>query len=93
MSFLNCMLDFYTCSTFHNHLRYKLSEEEANKLLEKKWNYKWESEVSNCKWRGTGECFLKVSLSCLAYNYMPPSPLNWYISWDTILALFIYVWL
>ncbi|CAH9119873.1 unnamed protein product [Cuscuta epithymum] len=46
-------------STFHKHLGYKFSNDEANKLLDKKWKYKWNSEESNCKWKGTGECFLK----------------------------------
>lgn len=64
-------------STFHNHLRYKLSEEEANKLLEKKWNYKWESEVSNCKWRGTGECFLKEVDASSCFGLKPIMYKHW----------------
>ncbi|XP_016580276.2 U3 small nucleolar RNA-associated protein 25 [Capsicum annuum] len=46
-------------SSFHSHLDHKLSKEEVDKLEKKKWAYKWVVAMSNYKWRGTGECFLK----------------------------------
>ncbi|CDP17242.1 unnamed protein product [Coffea canephora] len=55
-------------STFSSHLEYKLSQGEVDNLFKRKWNYKWEVpalRAPNCKWRGTGDCFLKVDL----FNY------------------------
>ncbi|CDP16107.1 unnamed protein product [Coffea canephora] len=49
-------------STFSSHLEYKLSQGEVDNLFRRKWNYKWEVpalRAPNCKWRGTGDCFLK----------------------------------
>ncbi|OMO76777.1 putative Digestive organ expansion factor [Corchorus olitorius] len=49
-------------SSFKKHVEYKLSEEEAEDLSKKKWKYTWEvpsADISNCKWVGTGEDFLK----------------------------------
>ncbi|XP_027148863.1 U3 small nucleolar RNA-associated protein 25-like [Coffea eugenioides] len=49
-------------STFSSHLDYKLSQGEVDNLFKRKWNYKWEVpalRAPNCKWRGTGDCFLK----------------------------------
>ncbi|KAK8550102.1 hypothetical protein V6N13_118633 [Hibiscus sabdariffa] len=49
-------------SSFSKHVEYKLTEEESNDLSKKKWKYTWEvpaADISNCKWVGTGECFLK----------------------------------
>ncbi|TYJ31964.1 hypothetical protein E1A91_A05G003800v1 [Gossypium mustelinum] len=49
-------------STFTKHIEYKLSKIEADDLPKKKWKYTWEvpaADISNCKWVGTGECFLK----------------------------------
>ncbi|KAL3513649.1 hypothetical protein ACH5RR_026366 [Cinchona calisaya] len=51
-----------TISSFSSHLEYKLSKEEVDNLLKRKWNYKWEVPAlgaPDCKWRGTGDCFLK----------------------------------
>ncbi|EEF42005.1 conserved hypothetical protein [Ricinus communis] len=51
----------FFCS-FHVHLGSNLSEEEVQNLSNKKWEYKWEVPAFgklNCKWVGTGECFLK----------------------------------
>lgn len=64
-------------SSFHNHLGYKLSKEEVNKLLEEKWNYNWELEVSNCKWKGTGECFLKELDMNSCYGLKPMLYEHW----------------
>ncbi|XP_060196354.1 protein NUCLEOLAR FACTOR 1-like isoform X2 [Lycium barbarum] len=49
-------------SSFHSHLDHKLSKEEVDRLEKKKWTYKWVVAMSNHKWRGTGECFLKACL-------------------------------
>ncbi|GAV76017.1 DUF1253 domain-containing protein [Cephalotus follicularis] len=49
-------------SSFDNHLDYKLSNEEVNDMSKKKWKYNWQVpaiDMLNCKWIGTGECFLK----------------------------------
>ncbi|XP_030930139.1 U3 small nucleolar RNA-associated protein 25 isoform X2 [Quercus lobata] len=49
-------------SSFNLHLEHKLSKEEVDNMSTKKWKYKWEVPVvgmSNCKWMGTEECFLK----------------------------------
>ncbi|KAK6248039.1 hypothetical protein QUC31_019604 [Theobroma cacao] len=49
-------------SSFSKHVEYNLSKTEAEDLSKKKWKYTWEvsaADVSNCKWVGTGECFLK----------------------------------
>ncbi|GMI92900.1 nucleolar factor 1 [Hibiscus trionum] len=49
-------------SSFAKHVEYKLSEEETDDLSKKKWKYTWEvpaADISNCKWVGSGECFLK----------------------------------
>ncbi|MBA0622071.1 hypothetical protein Godav_007640 [Gossypium davidsonii] len=49
-------------SSFTKRVEYKLSKVEADDLSKKKWKYTWEvpaADISNCKWVGTGECFLK----------------------------------
>ncbi|KAJ4826898.1 hypothetical protein Tsubulata_010085 [Turnera subulata] len=49
-------------SSFHAHLGQNLSEEEIESLSQKKWKYKWDVpalDMADCKWIGTGECFLK----------------------------------
>ncbi|KAJ8770512.1 hypothetical protein K2173_018003 [Erythroxylum novogranatense] len=66
-------------SPFHIHLDYKLSEEEANNLSNKKQKYSWEMpafDMPNCKWTGSGDCFLEKShmdpgygLKQSLYNY------------------------
>lgn len=46
-------------STFANHLDYKLSKEEIDHLLRRKWNYSWKMPAFNKSksyWRGTGIC-------------------------------------
>lgn len=50
-------------SSLNAHLGHNLSKEEVDDLSKRKWKYKWEVpavDMSNCKWRGTGECFMKV---------------------------------
>ncbi|KAK2636941.1 hypothetical protein Ddye_031733 [Dipteronia dyeriana] len=49
-------------SSFNEHFGYNLSKNEVDDLSKKKWKYEWEVpavDMSNCKWTGTGECFLK----------------------------------
>ncbi|KAH9709931.1 U3 small nucleolar RNA-associated protein [Citrus sinensis] len=51
-------------SSFHEHFGYNLSKEEVDDLSKKKLKYEWEVpavDMSNCKWVGTGECFLKLN--------------------------------
>ncbi|XP_022879433.1 digestive organ expansion factor homolog isoform X2 [Olea europaea var. sylvestris] len=46
-------------STFANHLDYKLSKEEIDHLLIRKWSYSWKMPAFNMSktyWRGTGVC-------------------------------------
>ncbi|KAG5566394.1 hypothetical protein RHGRI_002094 [Rhododendron griersonianum] len=58
---------FSSCSSFSDHLGYKLSETECDNLSKRKWKYKWEipaSDMPNSKWMGTGDCLTKdVDLS------------------------------
>lgn len=49
-------------SAFSEHLGHKITKEEVDDLPKGKWKYKWESTatgIPNCKWKGTGECFLR----------------------------------
>ncbi|XWS70966.1 hypothetical protein CRYUN_Cryun03dG0096200 [Craigia yunnanensis] len=49
-------------SSFSKHVVYKLSKVDAEDLSKKRWKYTWEvpaADISNAKWVGTGECFLK----------------------------------
>ncbi|CAH9091512.1 unnamed protein product [Cuscuta epithymum] len=62
---------------FQKHLDYKLSKEEVNTLLEKKWKYQWELEFSNWKWGGTGECFLKELDMYPCYGLKPLFYKHW----------------
>lgn len=48
-------------SSYNAHLGYKLSRGEVDQLLKRKLKYKWKLPavyMLNCKWIGTGECFL-----------------------------------
>ncbi|KAL0426679.1 UNVERIFIED_CONTAM: Digestive organ expansion factor [Sesamum latifolium] len=50
-------------SNFHNHLSHKLASEEVDNIMKRKWKYTWKMpalNMSNCSWRGTGACFIKV---------------------------------
>ncbi|KAL6542874.1 hypothetical protein OROHE_010394 [Orobanche hederae] len=52
----------YFCSTFDNHLSYKLASTEIDHLLKRKWRYTWTMpalNMSSCNWRGTGTFFIK----------------------------------
>ncbi|KAH7544699.1 hypothetical protein FEM48_Zijuj01G0013400 [Ziziphus jujuba var. spinosa] len=58
-------------SSFHMHLEHGISEIEADNLSKKKWKYKWELPaigMPNCKWKGTGECFMKDVNSNAEYD-------------------------
>ncbi|XP_057775632.1 protein NUCLEOLAR FACTOR 1-like [Salvia miltiorrhiza] len=49
-------------SNFDNHLSYKLVSAEVDSLLKRKWKYTWKMpaiNMSNCHWKGTGECSIK----------------------------------
>ncbi|CAK7337527.1 unnamed protein product [Dovyalis caffra] len=49
-------------SSFHSRLEYKLPKTEVEDLLKKKWKYQWDVPafgMPNCKWVGTGECFVE----------------------------------
>lgn len=67
-------------SSFSIHLGHELSEEEVENLSTKKWLYKWEVPVagmSNCKWMGTGECFLKDVNINSGYDLKPKLHKHW----------------
>lgn len=67
-----------------------MSKEEVDDLSNKKLKYKWEVpavDMSNCKWMGTGECFLKVRIAILFYVIC--FTLFDYPSSETITLLFI----
>ncbi|XP_055822545.1 protein NUCLEOLAR FACTOR 1 isoform X1 [Solanum dulcamara] len=64
-------------SSFHSHLDHKLSKEEVDKLEKKKWNYKWVVAMSNYKWKGTGECFLKELDNFLFHGLKPTLHKHW----------------
>ncbi|XP_016502868.2 protein NUCLEOLAR FACTOR 1 [Nicotiana tabacum] len=64
-------------SSFHSHLDHKLSKEEVDMLQKKKWTYKWVVDISNCKWRGTGECFLKELDGFLFHGLKPTLYKHW----------------
>ncbi|XP_056166677.1 protein NUCLEOLAR FACTOR 1-like isoform X2 [Syzygium oleosum] len=47
-------------SSYAMHLGHQISKGEIDELSKKRWKYKWEvSAAENCKWVGTGECFMK----------------------------------
>ncbi|KAK6923621.1 U3 small nucleolar RNA-associated protein 25 [Dillenia turbinata] len=51
-------------SSFSAHLGHQLSKEDVDNLMQRRWKYKWEEpapDMLNCKWKGTGEPFLKGS--------------------------------
>ncbi|XP_016496688.1 protein NUCLEOLAR FACTOR 1 [Nicotiana tabacum] len=64
-------------SSFHSHLDHKLSKEEVDMLQKKKWTCKWVVAMSNCKWRGTGECFLKELDGFLFHGLKPALYKHW----------------
>ncbi|MCD9646683.1 hypothetical protein HAX54_036740 [Datura stramonium] len=64
-------------SSFHSHLDHKLPKEEVDKLEKKKWTYKWVVAMSNYKWRGTGECFLKELDNFLFHGLKPTLYNHW----------------
>lgn len=73
---------YFSCSSFNDHLGYKLSKGEVDNILKRKLKYKWELpafDILNCKWIGTGERLQKVCLppivhyNVLYYNPFIPS--------------------
>lgn len=66
-------------SSFHEHFGYNLSKEEVDDLS-KKSKYEWEVpavDMSNCKWVGTGECFLKDDNLYSDYGLKPKLYKHW----------------
>lgn len=68
---------YFGCSSFDKHFGYKLSKEEVKDLTKgkrkDKWKEKWEvaaSNMSRCKWIGTGEQFMEVHASDLISFYL-----------------------
>ncbi|OWM86976.1 hypothetical protein CDL15_Pgr016012 [Punica granatum] len=62
------------------HLGHNLSKEEVDDLSKKRWKYKWDMpaiDMSNCKWTGTGECFLKDDSTSSAYGLKPSLYKHW----------------
>ncbi|KAL9421063.1 hypothetical protein AB3S75_038596 [Citrus x aurantiifolia] len=67
-------------SSFHEHFGYNLSKEEVDDLSKKKLKYEWELpavDMSNCKWVGTGECFLKDDNLYSDYGLKPKLYKHW----------------
>ncbi|KAF3452756.1 hypothetical protein FNV43_RR03189 [Rhamnella rubrinervis] len=67
-------------SSFHMHMGHNLSEIEADNLSKKKGKYKWELPaigMSNCKWKGTGEFFLKDVNGNADYGLKPKLYKHW----------------
>ncbi|KNA06182.1 hypothetical protein SOVF_183420 [Spinacia oleracea] len=53
-------------SNFRVHITHKLSTEDIEKLLKRKWKYRWNMpalDSSNCIWMGTGDCFQKDTIA------------------------------
>lgn len=49
-------------SKFGIHIAHKLLQQDIEKLLKRKWKYRWEIpafDSGNCRWAGTGECLFK----------------------------------
>ncbi|GMH11925.1 hypothetical protein Nepgr_013766 [Nepenthes gracilis] len=58
-------------SSFSLHVLHKLSKQEIDNLLRRKWKYRWEIpafDTLSCKWMGTGECFLEDVNADSAYG-------------------------
>ncbi|CAO2824560.1 unnamed protein product [Amaranthus hypochondriacus] len=58
-------------STFGVHVAQKLSPKYIEKLLTRKWKYKWNkpaSYSSNCIWMGTGDCIPEDSIVAAPYG-------------------------
>ncbi|XP_021758157.1 U3 small nucleolar RNA-associated protein 25-like [Chenopodium quinoa] len=58
-------------SNFGIHITHKLSTEDIEKLLTRKWKYKWNMpalESSNCIWMGTGDSLQKDSVATAPFG-------------------------
>ncbi|KAA8535738.1 hypothetical protein F0562_030760 [Nyssa sinensis] len=67
-------------SSFNNHLGYKLLKGEVDNLSKRKGKFKWEApavDMSNCKWIGTGECFVKDVDMNSGYDLKPKLYKHW----------------
>ncbi|KAH6798937.1 U3 small nucleolar RNA-associated protein [Perilla frutescens var. frutescens] len=73
-------------SNFDNHLSYKLASTEVDSLLKRKWKYMWKTpalNMSNCYWRGTGECFIKDPETKSYYGLKPKLYKHWLESYKS----------
>ncbi|KAH6798337.1 U3 small nucleolar RNA-associated protein [Perilla frutescens var. frutescens] len=69
-----------TSGNFDNHFSYKLASTEVDSLLKRKWKYMWKTpalNMSNCHWRGTGECFIKDPETKSYYGLKPKLYKHW----------------
>ncbi|XP_057978036.1 protein NUCLEOLAR FACTOR 1 [Malania oleifera] len=67
-------------SSFYDHLEHKLLEGEVDNLTKRKCKYRWEKPahfMSNCKWMGTGDCFLKDDNCDSDYGLKPKLSKHW----------------
>ncbi|XP_057976026.1 protein NUCLEOLAR FACTOR 1-like [Malania oleifera] len=67
-------------SSFYDHLEHKLLEGEVDNLTKRKCKYRWEKPahfMSNCKWMGAGDCFLKDDNCDSDYGLKPKLSKHW----------------
>ncbi|KAJ0095949.1 hypothetical protein Patl1_17055 [Pistacia atlantica] len=67
-------------SSYNEHFGYNLTKAEVDNLSDKKLKYKWEVpavDMSNCKWTGTGECFIKDINPNSDYGLKPKLYKHW----------------
>lgn len=71
-------------SSYAMHLGHQISKGEIDELSEKRWKYKWEvSAAENCKWVGTGECFMKDDNPKSGYGLKPSLYKHWLNIYET----------
>ncbi|KAK4797770.1 hypothetical protein SAY86_030096 [Trapa natans] len=73
-------------SSLNAHLGHNLSKAEVDDLSNKKWKYIWEVpavDMSNSKWSGTGECFMKDDGMNYVYGLKPSLYKHWLDSHKT----------
>ncbi|KAJ6811533.1 U3 small nucleolar RNA-associated protein 25 isoform X2 [Iris pallida] len=72
--------DIASTSSFYRHVGHIITNEEANKLVKSKWQYKWEMPATGMlmsKWVGTGECLSKEVPEDLASRINPKLYKHW----------------
>ncbi|KAL2503275.1 Digestive organ expansion factor [Forsythia ovata] len=73
-------------STFANHLDYRLSKEEIDHLMSRKWSYSWKMpafSMSKSYWRGTGVCPVEALDMDSHYGLKPRLYKHWLETYDT----------